>query len=325
MNVVYIANDNYAAFLGISMYSLLYNNQNMKIKVYALSNNISESNLKKISHIAKKFNQELIIIDISNFEEKFNFNIDTHGYNITNLSRLFLENFLPQDVEKVLYLDCDIIIDGNIEKYWNTDISSYELAGTPEFMMPLKKQRELGLKDGDIYCNAGVLLINLKKWREVNKSKKFLEFYASRNGDLQFLDQDIINYCCKGKILIVGVEYNFSPNLRYFPAKSVKKIQPLYVGDNINEYKKKIKQPLIIHFLGEERPWIRGNWNSCRRIYEKYEEMSPWKKVPRIRGQELYMQGYHILNLITRIIPIFRVAFTHTIGINKINWFGKKN
>ena len=76
--------------------------------------------------------------------------------------------------------------------------------------------------------------------------------------------------------------------------------------------------------MGDERPWIEGNYNKYRKFYYQYKEMSPWKEEPMICGQKIYMFCYHMLNVITFICPWFRVAFSRLIGINKYKWFSKK-
>ena len=257
------------------------------------------------------------------FDRKFDFEIEMCGFNKSTLMRLFLGHVIPNTVKKLLYLDCDVIINDSLSDLWNTDITQYYLAGVPEFFMPKEKRLELGLEEGDIYYNAGVLLWNMEEWRIENLETKFLDFYKGKQGKLQYLDQDIINYCCKGRFKTLNVTYNFPPSLYYYPIDYARKLQPLYKDSSREEYKQVIALPCMIHFMGEERPWIKGNKNPYRMYYEHYKIRSPWKEMKPVEGQVLYMKCYYILNLITKIFPSFRMQFTKIVGINKFKWFGK--
>ena len=151
----------------------------------------------------------------------------------------------------------------------------------------------------------------------------FMDYYRSMNGQLLYNDQDIINHCCKGKILALNHTYNLSTNLSYFPRHFVRKLQPAYDTSSAKDYSRILSSPAIIHYMGDERPWIAGNHNKYRRQYEYYWKKSLWRDEPMIGGQRLYMFCYHVLNLITLVCPWFRMMFSKLIGINKYKWFSK--
>lgn len=323
MNIVYAANDNYAGYLGISMYSLFENNKKCEeINVYIMSNNICESNKVKFQNMANEYKRNIEIIELEDIENILGFKVDLCGFNITILSRLFLENIL-KNIDKVLYFDCDIIITQNIENLYNTDISNYYCAGVSEFLLSNRYKKEIGLKENSLYINSGVLLVNLSNWRKDNLQIKFVNYLKKMNGKIRFADQDIINYCCQGKIKEISYKYNYQPNLKYFSDNAIKKIQPHYTLFNENN-KDISNNPIIIHYLGDERPWVKGNHNPYRKIWNYYKNRSLWKDQKMINGHYIYMQIYFILNLVTKICPYFRVWFFNHIGINKFKWFGKK-
>lgn len=325
MNVLYASNDGYASFLGISLYSLLINNKEDDIiNIYILSNGIQNENVLKITNMVNSFHRNVFFIDITNIEGMIGFNINACGYNITTLARLFIDDLLPKEVQKILYLDCDIIVNGNIQGLWNTEISSFLIAATPEVYMPFDKKKNIGLEKSDIYYNAGMLLVNRKLWKEECLKEQFLDYYKEKNGELLYNDQDIINHCCKGRTAIVSPTFNFEPNVYYFPYYYLKKINSSYFKESKDEFKEMVKNPKIIHFLGDERPWVKGNKNPYREIFYYYMEASGWKDINWISDKETYMSIYHILNVTTRICPPIRTLATNLIGINKFKWFGKQ-
>lgn len=325
MNVLYASNDGYAALLGVSLYSLLANNKDVKdVNIFILSNGISESNINRLIDMADKFERKIFFINISDLEERIGFPINSCGYNITTFARLFIDDLLPVDIEKILYLDSDIIIRNSLEKLWETDIEDAYMAAVVEVYMPESKKKIIGLDKNDLYYNAGMLLINRKLWSEEKLKEKFLEYYKLMRGELLYNDQDIINHCCKGHVKSVSPIYNFEPNVYYFPYKYMKKVNSQYFTEGEAAYKTMIENPVMIHFLGDERPWVKGNKNPYRQTFYDYVELSGWKDIPWIEDKKIYMYMYHWLNLITKVCPKLRTVVTNIIGINKFKWFGKK-
>lgn len=325
MYVIYASNNSYAQFLGISMLSLFDNNQDLeKIVVYILAEKIDAINIDFLYNIAKDYKRQIEFIDISEFDKRIPFDFSTGGYNSIVLSRLFLGSILPADIKCVLYLDCDTIISNSIRELENISFQRNLVAAVPELYMPTEKKVLLGLQKDEIYYNAGVLLINLSLWRTEDVETRFKEYYRSMNGRLLYNDQDIINFCCRGRILTLSYTYNLSTNLFYFPRFYVKKLQPAYDTSSADKYSQILSSPAIIHYMGDERPWISGNCNKYRMQYEYYMKKSPWKNEPLIEGQRFYMLCYHLLNLVTLICPWFRTIFTRVIGINRYKWFRKR-
>ncbi len=325
MNVIYVSDNTYAKYLGISMFSLLDNNRDLEeIAVYILSKEIDKKNTARLYKIAEKYHRSIEFIDITEFEKKIPFTFDTSGYNPIVLSRLFLCSYLPEGVERILYLDCDIIVNGSIKELETVSFNQNLIAAVPELYMPAEKKALIGLVKKETYYNAGVLLVNMELWRHEKIENAFIEYYRTMKGQLLYNDQDILNHCCKGRILRLSHTYNLSPNIFYFHRYFVKRLQPAYDTDSAREYAQIISSPVIIHYMGDERPWIAGNKNRYRKQYEYYFYRSPWRKEPLVGGQRLYMLCYHILNVITFICPWFRILFSKLIGINKYKWFSKE-
>ncbi len=325
MNILYASNDGYSDFLGVSMYSLLENNKGVsEIVIYIFDNGISNRNKRKLQNEVERFNRKIVFINISDLEERIGFKVNASGYNITTLARLFVDDLLPVGVDKILYLDCDIIVNSNLEELWSTDLSGKSLAAAVEVYMPLDKKKRIGLGKEDPYYNAGMLLINRSFWHEKSLKEKFLAYYKENGGKLLYNDQDIINHCCKDSIIAVSHTYNFEPNVYYFPYSYLTKINSQFFDGTKEQYKEIINHPKIVHYLGDERPWVKGNQNPYSPLYFQYVSKSGWTLEHTIEGKQGYMLAYHILNVLTKIFPPIRTLVTGTIGINKFKWFGKQ-
>ncbi len=78
------------------------------------------------------------------------------------------------------------------------------------------------------------------------------------------------------------------------------------------------KHPAIIHYMGDERPWIRGNRNHYRRAYETYLAKTPWAGTPKEKGRELYMAAYHVLDYVTVLWPEIRWMISRKLGMRMV-------
>ena len=152
-----------------------------------------------------------------------------------------------------------------------------------------------------------------------NVLKKLLDFYGDHAGSLFACDQDTINGTLKGRILPLSPRYNFFTNYRYFQYNTLVQLCDAYRAVGKKEFAAAKRKPVIIHFLGDERPWIRGNHNHYGKWYRKYLAMTPWKDMPTQKGKFWYMQLWWCFNQITRICPEFRLAISRRLGMKVID------
>ena len=206
MNILYASNDGFARHLGTSMYSLFDKNRGAKtITVYVLSLGLSEENIGKLQTIANIFNRELVILELGDIRKRFDFDVDTGGYDISIMGRLFMGEMLPEHVDRVLYLDCDTVIVRSIENMWKEPLGGAILGAVMEPTIYEAVKESIGLEKEDGYYNSGVLLVDLKRWREERIQEKLMQFLKEKGGTLFASDQDLLNgsHCCICSFLII--------------------------------------------------------------------------------------------------------------------------
>lgn len=320
MNVVYVSNDNYARHLAVSMTSLFDRNRDVReITVYILSVGITSESQQKLQSIADGYGRSLEIIELNDIESRFDYDIDTRGFDISAMGRLFVGQLLPESVERILYLDCDTVVVQPLKKLWKLDLDGHVLAAVMEPTIYEAVKSEIGLGEQDPYFNSGVLLIDLKRWREDRVQEKLLDFYGEKNGSLFACDQDTINGALKGEILSMAPRYNFFTNYRYFSYKELTAHADTYKAVSKEMFEEAKRHPAIIHYMGDERPWIAGNRNHYRRAYEKYLALTPWAGTPRERGKELYMAAYHGMDYVTAVCPKIRWMISRHFGMKAVD------
>jgi lipopolysaccharide biosynthesis glycosyltransferase len=320
MNVVYASNDGYARHLGVSLYSLLeHNKEAVKIHIYILSMGLSEEIKNRLLGIGTQFERQVTVLELGDLKERFSYEVDTGGFDLSIMARLFVGEVLPVTEDRVLYLDCDTAVCSSLKRLWEMDLDSYMVGAAMEPTIYPAVKETIGLLTEDPYFNSGVLLIDLNRWRKENAQKLLLDFYSSRGGKLFAGDQDTINGALKGRIKPLPPRYNFFTNYRYFRYSHLMKLSPVYQTITKNSFQEAKKHPVILHYMGDERPWKKGNLNHYRKVYDHYLSLTPWAGTPKEEGGCLYMVLYHLMDYATFLCPPIRDLVSRHFGMKVIN------
>ena len=278
MNVMYASDDNYAWLMGTSMISLFENNKNVsEINVFLFGDNLSSDNEKILKGIADKYGRGFMHIDV----EKVTIPdyIMSERYPKSTYSRLFAYDLLPSYVKKLIYLDCDIIVSGNLEDMFNRDVEGYAFLAVKDCVSKAYK-RKIGLKASDTYINAGVMLMNLDKLREIpiaERMKKFVDKYSTA---MSYADQEIVNSIFQGYFGTLPPEYDVMTIESEYTWRQLCQLRHPhdYYSKNEIEYAK--ANPKIIHYttcMLNVRPWFNNSKHSLAWQFDKYLAISPWK------------------------------------------------
>lgn len=320
VNIIYASNDGYAGHLAASLYSLLENNRNIKeMDIYILSAGMSRKCQKGLLEVAEAFHRKLSVAELGELRDRFPYEVDTRGFDISAMGRLFAPEVLPESVEKALYLDCDTIVCGSIRPLYDTELGNCLVGMVMEPTVYEAMREAIGFERDEAYYNSGVLLMDLKKWRSQKVLDQFLDYYGSHQGRLFACDQDTINGALKGRIKTLPPKYNYFTNYRYFRYKTLAGLCRAYEEVGEEAFKEASRSPVILHYLGDERPWIRGNHNHFRKLYEYYLGKTPWKNMEKQRGKELYMQAWWVFNHVSFLCPPFRLWISRRLGMKVID------
>lgn len=313
MNIVYTLNDKFVPQVAAGICSVCENNMDFEnINFYVISKEITEKNKQLLTKLVQTYKRNISIIELGDIKEYIDFEFDTTGWNSIVLARLVIDKLLPKEIEKVLYLDGDTIVRNNLRKLWDTNIDKYILAASIEPTVDKQRKINLGLEKYPYY-NAGVLLINLKKWREEYAGKLILDYYKENNGRLFANDQDAINGALAGKIYTLMPKYNFYNIFYQYPYKFLNKLmKPVQYIKEIDFYEC-VKNPYIIHYLGEERPWRIGNHHKYRKDYIKYLSETPWNEEGFENGWRFYFVCWDIFNFVTKPFPALRYKIINSL------------
>lgn len=153
--------------------------------------------------------------------------------------RLLLGDLLPMDVERVLYLDCDMLVRQPIEQLCEMDLEGQPLGAVPDALAPFLMGRRDMRENKDIfdladpYFNSGMLVVDLAKWREIDIKSEVAAIVAKGWMDRLYFDQDMLNLIFRGRFLPVDWRWN------------VIDAQAAHEGLN----------PAILHYTRKSKPW----------------------------------------------------------------------
>lgn len=282
MDIVLCADNNYVPYCGITLLSLLKNNKEKNCNIHIIQPDFTEESKAILNELASKYKQNIYYYTINEeYVTSLFDNISLREHiSLATYIRLFLPTILPQSLDKVIYLDCDLIVRKDLKSLWNIDITNYSVGVVVNSRENRTKQnKRLGLGDDIIlnYFNAGVILINLAYWRKNNTEEELLlaqTKLSEKKDALKWADQDLLNYVLWDSKLLVPLEYNVSETFY----KNIKSTNPLFQ----KEIEKAIVDPCIIHYTTSMKPWVEECQHPLVNEFLKYKEMSPWKDLPSI-------------------------------------------
>lgn len=305
LHVVYASDDRFSEILGVSLTSLYESNKNMKqINIYILSNGIKNNNKEKIDLLSQKYKRSQIKwIEAKDINKELQMRVKTDRGSLSQFSRLFISSTLPSELNRVLYLDCDTIIVQSLENLWNLDMKGKTIATLNDAFSKLYRIN-ISLSFDDIMFNSGVMLINLKKWREDNVEHKLMKFIIEKEGKIQQADQGALNavlsrdtLCFEPKFNSVTIFYDFNYKEMMVYRKPIK---GFYQENQIIDA---VEHPVIIHFTTSflsNRPWEIGCNHRYLEIWNKYKKISPWKDSPVWQNDKKIRK---VINVIQHKIP----------------------
>lgn len=279
MNVLYLSDNNYAVFLGVSITSLFENNRSATdLTVYVIDDRIAPENKDLLLSIARNYGREIVFLDISEGIRKLrDMGAPLYRGSYTTYLKLFTFALMPDAVHRLLFIDTDTVVVGDI-----SGIDTINMEGNPvsavidNLAAPDKKC--LGYSRKDLWFNMGVMLVDVDLWKNMDCEQIILDTMRQRCAYVA-VDQNILNIGLQGRISVLDPAFNITQHHQVYSYKRFLKLFPqesFYPEEMIEEAK---KHPIIYHFerfIGES-PWHKDNVTFYSDEFDKYLAMTPWK------------------------------------------------
>jgi lipopolysaccharide biosynthesis glycosyltransferase len=282
----------YLAPATVTIFSLIDNNPKLVFKIYLISEGSDPQWLIPLKEMVESKGSEAVVKCVSKayFE---NIKINLH-FSIATYFRLLAADLI--DEEKLLYLDSDILVLGDIAPLWDLDMDRYPLAAVMDLIV--RDFHRLDLVESQGYFNSGVMMMNLKVWRELDLGEKVLSYIFSNPKNIIYADQCGLNGFLKGNWLRLELKWNLqSP----FFDKQYKNLFSIWS----KEFNLPVstQNPTIVHFSGNQKPWNFRSQHPYKRLYWKYLNSTPFAR--------RFSEDLKISNLLKMLMPI---------GLKKYYW-----
>ena len=260
INVCTLSDNNYAQHLGVMIASVLLSAKTSdQLKFHVLDGGINEKNKKYIEKLK----------EIKDFEITYYLvnNTDLVDCPTTYLPIASYYNFLPQkyllDIDRVVFLDSDMIILESLEEIYSIDIGDNVIAGCEDAVSEKNKLR-LEIPSKYFYFNTGTMVMDLKAWREQDILTKLLKYVVDYPEKIKYMDQDVLNAVLYKQSFKLPLKWNSV----YYPYGHT------YASDT--EYEEALSNPSIIHYAMSDKPWLLESKIPRKEYYWSVFRATPW-------------------------------------------------
>ena len=273
INVVFATDLEYLVPTFIAAFSMMMNHtDSRRVDIYIMTPaNYPMSEKTILEQLPVRFPN--CSVRFLNMEDSFAMvRINCQQTKVPTMYRLMIPGTL-KNLEKCIYLDSDLIVEGDIAELYDIDVNRFCIAGVRDIEVynfgksVTEWQEKLKIPSLNDYINAGVLVINLKEIRGLKLDGELVK--AGYNNQYSFNDQDAINNVCYGRIKLLPIKYNIIPRWVWSREREIKKI---YKKDNVSEAR---KQPFIIHYAGITKPWCKQHSLKAKRWWKYVNRQNP--------------------------------------------------
>ena len=224
---------------------------------------------------------------------------------IATYDKLTIGRWLPESEHRVLWLDCDLMAIANLAPLWETALDGNGILATQDLFVPtvgarfgIACHRELGIDPDTEYFNAGIMLIDVARWRSENIAARALDYLSRYRRRVYFWDQEALNAAFAGKWTRADQRWNWSPRSDHIE------------GIDAN-FASAEKSPWIVHFSGNLKPWNFEGKSAPYELYYKYLDATAWAgwRPPR-SWKNLALRHYESFRFRNLLAPLEKLAMT---------------
>jgi lipopolysaccharide biosynthesis glycosyltransferase len=270
IHITFNIDSNYVRHCAVTMVSILENNRDERFRMHIVAKGLSSEERDALTKLAAKYGSEVAFYApdeslLKGFEiRKFSRRISLATY-----YRCILSDLLPADVDRVIYMDCDIVVTGSLKPFWQTPMDEETGAAVVDDIGCDEASRYdiLHYPARYSYFNAGVMLVNLDYWRRHNMAQACVDYYHRYPERILFNDQDLLNSLLYDHKVNVDLKWNVQDGFYR---------NPRHMDDAWRQrYAETLKHPVILHYTNR-KPWDYESQHPLRMEYFRYLALTPW-------------------------------------------------
>jgi len=244
------ADNNFFKHLFVTIASIIDNcSDNKKIEILVFDGGIFSKNKEKLKNYCQKFKTKISFLQVD--KKKYNSLKTLDHISEATFYRLEIPKITPK--EKVVYLDCDLIVLGDILQMFDLNLEDKTIGGVSDYLLKAKNKKDF---------NAGVLIIDCANWNKRKYSPKIIKYLLEKGTKLKLGDQEVINE--------VLVKDKKEIPLVWNRQRSIYDLTHKEIGINKKEYINLIRNPKIVHYAGKIKPWDYRYCFPDKKYYDYY-------------------------------------------------------
>lgn len=247
MHLLFATNDAYVPHVATTLASIFENNMDMQFVVHIMATEISDDNYKKLKKFVERYHHLLDVKIVNPDDLEIDLSI-CGKWGIFPSLKLYAAELYP-NVDKILYIDADMICLGSLKPIESVDMTEYYIAASTDEQGAERHKQRLNLPHDAFYGCAGLVWFNLNKWRKEDVCRKCFNYFNSpANRDIiKWGEQDVLNKVCQGHIYELPIVYNMFSFYWLHHGRNI----PIRYRDNMIEHK---HNTVIIHYIDSCKP-----------------------------------------------------------------------
>jgi len=290
--VVTAADDNYALPLAVTIRSAIDRlSRSRSLVVYVLNGGLSNETKQRL---LQSWSSPAVRVQWLEAPMEQVADLKTENYlNLVTYLRLFMPQLLPPSQQRVIFLDADLLVQKDLGELWSVELGDAPIAAVndyftpylntretigrathcdraPEKALPIANYRELGLKGSAGYFNAGVMVVNLSKWREIDVYQQATDLLRKHRDNVRYCDQYALNILFSEKWKPLDARWNQCGNLCDWNSPTDGALDPRL-------FRTLRRDPWIIHFAWMHKPWHHGSTHPATRAFFRVVDKTAWR------------------------------------------------
>lgn len=269
--VVFGCDLNYAPHLAAAMMSVLENGAGEDFRFYVIQQDFdARTRAHFATMLAPYRNARLEWVDLE-IPRAGEYKLAKH-LTLAAYFRIFIPDLLPRSAERAIYLDSDIVVTGSLRELWTVELGDRAIAAVRD---PVRTEADLheryvklGLPPDAHYFNSGVMVLNLRKWREQRLAERIAAFVVEHPERISWNDQDALNGVLYADYVPLPAQWNFQRRMCH--------MLPRELSLSVSDYLRLWHGPRIVHFTENVKPWSYRDGHPYAHLYFRYLKATPF-------------------------------------------------
>lgn len=262
IHVAFAFDNGYLTPFYVVLTSLFKNNKDNHIHLHVIATGLSSQDKAEVEQYVLANEGDITYYEIDEDQLKGLVILKDSHLQVAAYYRLFFPELVSPSIEKLLYLDTDLIVNGDLAELYATPLDNFPVGVVVEWSAT-KTRPDLGIYERDQYFNSGVLLMNLKEWREQHITQRAIQFVHLNPEKVKYADQDALNVVLFKNYYRLEGKYNRIHS-------------DVPVNLTREGYREFLRDSVVVHYTNvENKPWYFLSRSKVRFVYHEYRKLAP--------------------------------------------------